>query len=110
MQFNHDVYECHFSPRESSLGLDQGQGDISTDNDLDIDSAPRLQSQQLSLPQFCVCVLQRALPPLRTSHEPLGVALLELLHDTLTILSSVLDSGVWGDMRESAREVVCSSH
>ena len=90
--------------RESSLGLEPP--DNHADNELDLDDGPRLQTQQLTLPQFCVAVLQRSLPRLTTIDRALAGAVVGLLQETLTILTSVLDPAIWGDLRESAREVV----
>lgn len=77
-----------------------------TDDDLDLEDGPRLQHQQLSLPQLCIAVLQRSLPRLRTANEALGVQVLELVHETLTVLTCVVGPGMWADRREVAREIV----
>ncbi|BFZ19694.1 hypothetical protein BsWGS_22732 [Bradybaena similaris] len=90
--------------RNSSIGLDP---DFQNgDNDVDPDDGPRPLNQQLTLPQLCIAVLQRSLPRLKTVNEALGVGVLELVHQALTVLASVLDPGLWSDDREMAREIV----
>ncbi|XP_059138641.1 rotatin-like [Physella acuta] len=76
------------------------------DTDLDLEEGTRLQHQQLTLPQFCVALLQRILPQLKTDDEALGVRLLELLAEVVTVLSSVLDASFWADDESSAKDMV----
>ncbi|CAL1538592.1 unnamed protein product [Lymnaea stagnalis] len=90
--------------RSSSVNYDPGQSNMEAD--LELEDEPRLQHQQLTVPQLCVALLQRALPQLQTSHESLGVQVLELVHEVLVVLGPVLDTEVWSDGRDTAREVV----
>ncbi|CAG5115958.1 unnamed protein product, partial [Candidula unifasciata] len=90
--------------RNSSIGLEPDFHTAS--NDLDPDDGPRPLNQQLSVPQLCIAVLQRSLPRLKTVNAALGVGVLELVHQSLTVLASVLDTGLWSDDREMAREIV----
>ncbi|KAK6982748.1 rotatin [Biomphalaria glabrata] len=76
------------------------------DDQLDMDDEPSLIQHQLTVPQFCVSVLQRILPKMHTSSKELGVAVIELIQEALNLLMPTLDMGIWTDNRSTSRDVV----
>ncbi|XP_060080267.1 rotatin-like [Ylistrum balloti] len=92
------------SSRASSIGL--GPDMTTTREETDIEDAPALQFVQLSLPQFCALVLEKALPLLKTGVESVIVHLLYLLKESFSILVAVVSPCVWTDTSPAAREIV----
>ncbi|KAM4689397.1 rotatin [Discoglossus pictus] len=56
-----------------------------------------LQFQQLSLPQFCIAVLERAVPLLKSGRRKLIMLVLELLGENLLLLGEAISENVWDD-------------
>nr|XP_005995543.1 PREDICTED: rotatin [Latimeria chalumnae] len=64
-----------------------------------------IQLQQLSLPQFCVLVLEHAVPLLRTGSRKIILRVLELLSENMLLLSDSLSQNVWEDDSLIAQEL-----
>ncbi|XP_037364313.1 rotatin isoform X2 [Talpa occidentalis] len=74
--------------------LDLAQVDLP---ELEAEDALELQFQQLSLPQFCVCVLEAAVPLLRTGSRQMVIRALELLTEDLVLIGEAISADVWDD-------------
>uniref|UniRef100_A0A8C4Y4T1 Rotatin n=1 Tax=Gopherus evgoodei TaxID=1825980 RepID=A0A8C4Y4T1_9SAUR len=72
--------------------LDVGHIDLP---DLESEDTLELQFQQLSLPQFCVSILEYAVPLLRTGEWILDV--LELLSEDVLLIGDAVSEDVWED-------------
>jgi len=94
----------YFSSHASSIGL--GPDVTANREETDIEDTQTLQYVQLSIPQFCALILERALPLLKTGEENVIIHLLYLLNEGFNILSTVVTPGVWEDTSQSAREMV----
>nr|KAF6472387.1 rotatin [Molossus molossus] len=57
----------------------------------------QLQFQQLSLPQFCVCLLESAVPLLRTGSRQMIIRVLELLAEDLILIGEAISADIWDD-------------
>lgn len=73
----------------------------------DLEDMQSLQYVQMTVPQFCGCVLDKALPLLKTTNENIVSRLLFLVNQILDILSSIVTVEVWNDATSPAREMVC---
>ncbi|XP_036891579.1 rotatin [Sturnira hondurensis] len=92
--------------------------------ELEAEDPLRLRFQQLSLPQFCVCVLEAAAPLLRSGSGQMMVRALELLAENLVLVGEAISTDIWDDsslfaidMKErllavlgSLGETVCHHH
>ncbi|NWX40487.1 RTTN protein, partial [Steatornis caripensis] len=56
-----------------------------------------LQMKQLSLPQFCVSILENAIPLLRTGSRRLTMEVLELLVEDMFLIGDAISENVWED-------------
>nr|XP_027307707.2 rotatin isoform X1 [Anas platyrhynchos] len=56
-----------------------------------------LQMKQLSLPQFCVSVLENAIPLLRTGSRRVTMEVLELLVENMYLIGDAISENVWED-------------
>ncbi|XP_075388763.1 rotatin [Tenrec ecaudatus] len=74
--------------------LDVGHVDLP---ELGAEDTLGLQLQQLSLPQFCVSVLETAVPLLRTGSRQMVLRVLELLAEDLVLIGNALSTEVWDD-------------
>ncbi|XP_007487843.1 rotatin isoform X1 [Monodelphis domestica] len=74
--------------------LDMIQTDL---RELEIEDTLELQFQQLSLPQFCVLVLETAVPLLRTNNTQIIVQVLELLAEVGILIGDALSEDIWDD-------------
>ncbi|XP_059501989.1 rotatin isoform X2 [Stegostoma tigrinum] len=61
------------------------------------DDSLELQFQQLTLPQFCVAVLEHAVPMLRTGSQKMVMHVLELLFEVLLLIGDSISEDVWSD-------------
>ncbi|XP_045706221.1 rotatin isoform X2 [Phyllostomus hastatus] len=61
------------------------------------EDALRLRFQQLSLPQFCVCVLEAAAPLLRSGNGQMIIRVLELLAEDLVLVGEAISTDIWDD-------------
>lgn len=100
-------FNCFRSSSQAS-SLDLG-GDIGQQEETDLEDMQSLQYVQMTVPQFCGCVLDKALPLLKTGNENVVTQLLYLVNQILDILSSVITLEVWNDVSSPAREIV-STH
>uniref|UniRef100_A0A670I8F0 Rotatin n=1 Tax=Podarcis muralis TaxID=64176 RepID=A0A670I8F0_PODMU len=74
--------------------LDMGHIDLP---ELENEDTLELQFQQLSLPQFCVAVLEYAVPLLRTGSKKVTMHVLECLAENLLLISDAVSEDVWED-------------
>ncbi|XP_045152011.1 rotatin [Echinops telfairi] len=87
--------QAHGDSRTSALSpLDVGHVDLP---ELGAEDTLGLQLQQLSLPQFCVSVLETAVPLLRTGSRQMVLRVLELLAEDLVLIGDALSTEVWDD-------------
>ncbi|XP_015710680.1 rotatin isoform X1 [Coturnix japonica] len=56
-----------------------------------------LQMKQFSLPQFCVSILENAIPLLRTGSRRMTMEVLELLVENLYLIGDAISENVWED-------------
>ncbi|XP_069075998.1 rotatin isoform X2 [Pleurodeles waltl] len=64
-----------------------------------------LQFQQISLPQFCVSVLEFAVPLLRTGSRKTTMQVLELLTENMLLIGEALSDEVWEDCSPIGQEL-----
>ncbi|XP_071091563.1 rotatin-like [Haliotis cracherodii] len=88
----------------SSLGLDPDTGQLREETDAD--DSHILQYHQITLPQFCIISLQRALPALHTQNEAAVVQGMQLLYAASELLQQVVTSHVWSETSQPSMEVV----
>uniref|UniRef100_A0A8C3SN88 Rotatin n=1 Tax=Chelydra serpentina TaxID=8475 RepID=A0A8C3SN88_CHESE len=74
--------------------LDIGHIDLP---DLESEDTLELQFQQLSLPQFCVSILEDAVPLLRTGSSRVTMQVLELLAEDVLLIGDAVSEDVWED-------------
>ncbi|XP_053106081.1 rotatin isoform X3 [Hemicordylus capensis] len=74
--------------------LDIGHIDLP---ELENEDSLELQFQQLSLPQFCVAILEYAVPLLRTGSKRVTIQVLELLAEDLLLTTDAVSENVWED-------------
>ncbi|KAF5919023.1 hypothetical protein HPG69_003658 [Diceros bicornis minor] len=65
--------------------------------ELPAEDAVELQFQQLSLPQFCVSVLESAVPLLRTGSRHMVIRVLELLAEDMILIGEAISADIWDD-------------
>ncbi|XP_051019849.1 LOW QUALITY PROTEIN: rotatin [Acomys russatus] len=65
--------------------------------ELEAEDALELQFQQLSLPQFCISILEAAVPLLRTGSREMIIRVLELLAEDMTLIGQAISSEIWED-------------
>ncbi|NXN95779.1 RTTN protein, partial [Rhinopomastus cyanomelas] len=65
--------------------------------DIENEDTLELQMKQLSLPQFCVSVLENAIPLLRTGSRRVTMEVLELLVEDMYLISDAISENVWED-------------
>uniref|UniRef100_A0A8C0KTA6 Rotatin n=1 Tax=Canis lupus dingo TaxID=286419 RepID=A0A8C0KTA6_CANLU len=65
--------------------------------ELEAEDTLELQFQQLSLPQFCVSVLQSAVPLLRTGSRQMIIRVLELLAEDMILIGEAISADIWDD-------------
>ncbi|XP_072708916.1 rotatin isoform X3 [Ciconia boyciana] len=74
--------------------LDVGHTDLP---DIENEDTLELQMKQLSLPQFCVSILENAIPLLRTGSRRVTMEVLELLVEDMFLISDAISENVWED-------------
>ncbi|PNJ64436.1 RTTN isoform 19, partial [Pongo abelii] len=74
--------------------LDMGHIDLP---ELETEDTLELQFQQLSLPQFCVSILESAVPLLRTGSRQVIIRVLELLAEDMTLIGEAISTDIWDD-------------
>ncbi|XP_069709364.1 rotatin isoform X1 [Phaenicophaeus curvirostris] len=65
--------------------------------DIENEDTLELQMKQLSLPQFCVSVLENAIPLLRTGSRRMTMEVLELLVEDMFLIGDTISENVWED-------------
>ncbi|NWT00695.1 RTTN protein, partial [Mionectes macconnelli] len=65
--------------------------------DTENEDALELQMKQLSLPQFCVSILENAVPLLRTGNRRVTIEVLELLVEDMFLIGDAISENVWED-------------
>ncbi|NWT80047.1 RTTN protein, partial [Lanius ludovicianus] len=65
--------------------------------DIDNEDTLELQMKQLSLPQFCVSILESAIPLLRTGSRRVTMEVLELLVEDMFLIGDAISENVWQD-------------
>ncbi|KAF2975569.1 hypothetical protein EK904_012356 [Melospiza melodia maxima] len=65
--------------------------------DIENEDTLELQMKQLSLPQFCVSILENAIPLLRTGSRRVTMEVLELLVDDMSLIGDAISENVWED-------------
>ncbi|XP_053915110.1 rotatin isoform X6 [Cuculus canorus] len=65
--------------------------------DIENEDILELQMKQLSLPQFCVSVLENAIPLLRTGSRRMMMEVLELLVEDMFLIGDTISENVWED-------------
>ncbi|KAM4029361.1 rotatin isoform 2-T3 [Anomaloglossus baeobatrachus] len=88
----------HWSP------MDRGPSDPT---ELENEDALDLQFQQISLPQFCVLVLENAAPLLKAERRKLLILVLELLTENSGLLCEAISENVWEDGSLIGQELRC---
>ncbi|NXO57865.1 RTTN protein, partial [Aramus guarauna] len=74
--------------------LDVGHIDLP---DIENEDTLELQMKQLSLPQFCVSILENAIPLLRTGSRRMTMEVLELLVEDMFLIGDAISENVWED-------------
>ncbi|XP_068252573.1 rotatin [Nyctibius grandis] len=74
--------------------LDVGHIDLP---DTENEDTLELQMKQLSLPQFCVSILENAIPLLRTGSRRVTMEVLELLVEDMFLIGDTISEHVWED-------------
>ncbi|NWU92825.1 RTTN protein, partial [Upupa epops] len=74
--------------------LDVGHIDLP---DIENEDTLELQMKQLSLPQFCVSVLESAIPLLRTGSRRVTMEVLELLVEDMYLIGDAISENIWED-------------
>uniref|UniRef100_A0A8C6RDZ2 Rotatin n=1 Tax=Nannospalax galili TaxID=1026970 RepID=A0A8C6RDZ2_NANGA len=74
--------------------LDMGHVDLP---ELEAEDTLELQFQQLSLPQFCISVLEAAVPLLRTGSREMIIRVLELLTEDTVLTGQAISATLWDD-------------
>ncbi|KAM6318714.1 LOW QUALITY PROTEIN: rotatin [Aegotheles albertisi] len=74
--------------------LDVGHTDLP---DIENEDTLELQMKQLSLPQFCVSILENAIPLLRTGSRRVTMEVLDLLVEDMFLIGDAISENVWED-------------
>uniref|UniRef100_A0A287D3C8 Rotatin N-terminal domain-containing protein n=1 Tax=Ictidomys tridecemlineatus TaxID=43179 RepID=A0A287D3C8_ICTTR len=86
---------AHINSRISILSpLDMGHIDLP---ELETENTLELQFQQLSLPQFCVFILESAVPLLKTGSRQMIMRVLELLAEDMILIGEAISADIWDD-------------
>ncbi|XP_005373111.1 PREDICTED: rotatin [Chinchilla lanigera] len=65
--------------------------------ELETEDTLELQFQQLSLPQFCVSLLESAVPLLSTGSRQMIIRVLELLAEDMILIDEAISADIWDD-------------
>ncbi|NXU59639.1 RTTN protein, partial [Turnix velox] len=74
--------------------IDVGHNDLP---DIENEDMVELQLKQLSLPQFCVSILENAVPLLRTGSRRVMMEVLELLVENMFLIGDAISENIWED-------------
>lgn len=64
---------------------------------LEAEDALELRFQQLSLPQFCISILESAVPLLKTGSRQMIIRVLELLAEDMILIGEAISADIWDD-------------
>ncbi|OCT74574.1 rotatin isoform X2 [Xenopus laevis] len=84
----HGPSRSHLSPMD--IGLLESP-------EIEHEDTLELQFQQLSLPQFCVSLLEAATPLLKSDRKKQIMCILEMLRENIILLSETVSENVWED-------------
>ncbi|XP_069776494.1 rotatin isoform X2 [Narcine bancroftii] len=73
--------------------------------EMETEDSLELQFQQLSLPQFCVAVLEHAVPLLRIGSRKTVICVLELLTELVVLIKDSISEDIWEDESLIGREL-----
>eukprot|EP00079_Xenopus_tropicalis_P012567 XP_002939666.2 PREDICTED: rotatin [Xenopus tropicalis] len=73
--------------------------------ELEHEDTLEIQFQQLSLPQFCVLLLEAATPLLKSDRKKQIMCILEMLQENIILLSETVSDDVWEDESLTGREL-----
>ncbi|KAK2508601.1 hypothetical protein MC885_021254 [Smutsia gigantea] len=76
--------------------------------ELETEDTLELQFQQLSLPQFCISVLESAVPLLRTGSRQMIIRVLELLAEDMILTGEAISADIWDDSSLFAIDMIAS--
>ena len=80
---------------------------VSTEQELlDVEQLQALQFMQMTLPQFCLCVLEKTIPALKSTNQGLALASLGLLQQLHKLLAEAFTQELWDDVTAPGRELV----
>ncbi|XP_006823348.1 rotatin-like, partial [Saccoglossus kowalevskii] len=88
------------SPRHGNI-LQESSSDVETDSEDMI----ALQFGQITVPQFCILVLEHATPLLKTNNADMVVHCTKLLTEILQLLKQAIGQDIWQEKSVVAREV-----
>lgn len=97
------IFNSSANSRNSSVSIGP---DVTNPEETDIDDMRSLQSMQITLPQYCSLVLEKAVPLLKTGAEGVVTQLMYLVNQVLEILTSIVTMEIWQDVSSRAREIV----
>ncbi|NXB96005.1 RTTN protein, partial [Vidua chalybeata] len=86
--------QANANSRISLHSFDVGHIDLP---DIENEDTLELQMKQLSLPQFCVSILENAIPLLRTGSRRVTMEVLELLVEDMSLIGDAISENVWED-------------
>ena len=77
----------------------------------DFEDIHSLQFLQWSVPQFCMAILEKILPCLKTTNQGFVIHALQLLHRVAALLKESVDAeALWTDHSVPAREMVSNEY
>ena len=80
---------------------------VSTEQELlDVEQLQALQFMQMTLSQFCLCVLEKTIPALKSTNQGLVLASLGLLQQLHKLLAEAFTQELWDDVTAPGRELV----
>ncbi|XP_056009232.1 rotatin-like isoform X2 [Ostrea edulis] len=79
--------------------------EVTNPEETDIDDMRSLQSMQITLPQYCSLVIEKAVPLLKTETEGVVTQLMYLLNQVLEIFNGIVTMEIWQDTSSRAREI-----
>ncbi|XP_077983359.1 rotatin-like [Glandiceps talaboti] len=95
------------STTSTTTPLSHGHSSMESDSDIETDSEDMvaLQFSQITVPQYCILVLEHATPLLKTSNAEMVLHCMQLLNEILALLKQALSPDIWEEKSVVAREV-----
>ncbi|XP_064639862.1 rotatin-like [Lineus longissimus] len=72
----------------------------------ELEDLPALQFAQMSLPHFCISVMERAVRKLKTENEAVFTYCLQLLFEVNKLLEQTISLAIWDDSSTPARDMM----